>query len=452
MTDSPCGRQNHGLLIMRFAHQVFGWHPLVTMATCLLFSLLTQRSSFASDWPAFGGPNGNGSTTETGFPTQWSTDKNIKWRVPLSDPDNGSPIVIGELVVLLSAANDGKQRSTLAFKRETGTLLWKQTVEYAKVEETHKTNPHCPSTPVSDGERIVVWHRSAGMHCYDLAGKAVWSRDLGEFHHIWGGGSSPIIYQDQVIQLCGPGERTFVIALDKRTGETLWQTADEPGGSSSVQGKYIGTWVTPSIIQVDGQDQLLVPMHSRVVAYDLKTGKELWTVDGLSSDRGNLAYSSAMIGDGIAVVLGGFNGPGFAFKLGGQGDVTQTNRLWRNTASNPQRIGTGIITGGHLYMANADGPGSIQCIDVATGQERWNERRTAEGAHWGSIILADGNLYVTGQKGVTRVFKPNPARHELVAENDLGEHSNSTPAFSRGEIFLRTWQGLYCITQSPPER
>ncbi len=412
----------------------------------VVFGLVVRPAS-AADWPAFGGPHGNGTTTETGFPTHWSPEKNIKWRIPLADPDNGSPIVVNGKVLLLSATDQGKKRSTIAFDRNTGDELWKQTVAYAKVEETHKTNPHCPSTPVSDGQRVVVWHRSAGMHCYDLEGKSLWSRDLGEFHHIWGGGSSPIIYQDMVIQLCGPGERTFVIALDKHNGETLWQTPDEPGGSASSQGKYIGTWSTPSIIQVDGQDQLLVPLHSRVVAYNLQTGDELWMIDGLSSQRGDLAYSSAMIGDGIGVVLGGFGGHGFGFKLGGSGDMTAKNRLWHHTSSNPQRIGTGIILDGHLYMANADGPGSIQCIDALTGEETWNERRTSEGPHWGSIIYAGGNLYVTGQKGITRVFKPNPEKHEVIAENDLGEHSNSTPAFSAGEIFLRTWQSLYCVAE-----
>lgn len=403
----------------------------------------------AVDWPAFGGPHGNGTTAESGFPTHWSPENNIRWRAPLPNPDNGSPIVVNGKVFLLSAAEGGRQRSVIAFDRSDGKQLWKKTVAFDKPELTHKTNPHCPSTPASDGQRVVVWHRSAGMHCYDLEGNVLWSRDLGEFHHIWGGGSSPVLYKDMVIQLCGPGERTFVIALDKRTGETLWQTPNEPGGSSSEQGKYVGTWSTPSIIGVDGQDQLLVPLHSRVVAYDLQSGQELWMIDGLSSEKGNLAYSSAMIGDGIGIVLGGFGGAGFGFKLGGAGDMTTTHRLWHHTGSNPQRIGTGVIVGAHLFMANADGPGSIQCLEVLSGKETWNERRPSEGPHWGSIVSAGGNLYVTGQKGMTRVFKPNPARDEVVAENDLGEPSNSTPAFSEGEIFLRTSKALYCVAEQP---
>lgn len=395
----------------------------------------------AADWPAFRGANGDGITAEEGFPTHWAKDQNIQWRVPLT-PDNGSPIVVKGRVILQTANEDGTQRSTVAFDRQTGEELWKQTVEFPKKEATHKTNPYCPETPASDGERVVVWHRSAGMHCYNLEGERLWSRDLGEFDHFWGGGSSPLLYENLVIQLCGPGERTFVIALDKQTGETVWQTPVEPGGGPTA---FVGSWCTPALIQVDGVDQVLVSYPTRAVSYDPLTGDELWSVDGLTSNKGKLVYTSPMIGDGLAVILGGFNGPGMGFKLGGSGDVTSSNRLWHREQGNPQRIGSGVILDGYLYMANADGPGSIQCIDVSTGESTWTERRTSEGAHWGSVVYAGGNLYVTGQKGITRVFKPNPERHEVVAENDLGEHSNSTPAFSDGEIFLRTWNALYCI-------
>lgn len=405
--------------------------------------------AFADDWAAFRGTRGDGISLEPDFPTEWSPEKNIRWRTPLAAPDNGSPIAVKGKVFLLSATDEGKQRSVIALDRATGQELWKQTVAYPKVEETHKTSPHGATTPVSDGERVVVWHRSAGMHCYDLDGKPLWSRDLGEFHHIWGGGSSPIIHGDRVIQLCGPGERTFVVALNKQTGEIVWQTPIEPGGSSSAQGKYIGTWSTPSIIQVDGQDQLLVPLHTRVVAYDPDTGQELWDIKGLSGERGDLVYTSAVVSDGTGVILGGFSGPALGFILGGSGDMTAKHRLWHDTSRHPQRIGTGVIIDGYLYSANADGPGSIDCIDIKTGAQQWVERRTSEGPHWGSIVFAGGHLYVTGQNGVTRVFEPNPSKHVVIAENDLGEPSNSTPAFSDGEIFLRTFEAIYAIAEKP---
>lgn len=170
---------------------------------------------------------------------------------------------------------------------------------------------------------------------------------------------------------------------------------------------------------------------------------------GLSGNQGDLCYTSPMLGKNHGVIMGGFGGPAFGLKLGGSGDTTSQNQLWiHNEKRNPQRIGSGVIIGDFLYMANADTPGSLQCLNILTGEQQWQEPRTSEGPHWGSLVLADGFLYVTGQNGITRVFKPNSASYEHVAENDLGEHSNSTPAFSRGEIFLRTWNALYCVSQA----
>lgn len=423
-----------------------------SLAICTMLVSLLAANGEGEDWLGFRGTSGNAISAETGFPTSWGRNENIRWRVPLPAPGNGSPIVVGDRVLLLCAENEGRQRSTLCFNRTDGTQLWKQTVQFDKVEETHKTNPYCPSTPTSDGENVYVWHRSAGMHCYDMDGNPVWSRDLGEFRHIWGGGSSPVLYKDLVIQLCGPGERTFLIAFDKKTGETRWQSEIEPGGSASDRGRYIGSWATPVITHFNGEDRLICPYHVRVVSYNPLTGEEITFRTGLERDKSDLCYASPIIGDGAAVILGGFQGPAFAFKLGGTGDTTESHRLWRTAQSgNPQRIGSGVIIAGHLFIANADGPGSIECLHVESGVQRWSLPRSEDGPHWGSVVFADGNLYATGQKGTTTLFKPNTQEFELVSINQLQETTNSTPAFSQGEIFLRTDHALYCLSKEKTE-
>ncbi len=409
----------------------------------LLFSVV----ALGDDWSGFRGPHGNGISSESGFPKSWSPDENIKWRTPLPEKGNGSPIVVGDKIFLLYAEDEGKKRSTLCFSRKDGSQLWKQTVEYNKVEETHKTNPYCPSTPASDGEHVYVWHRSAGMYCYDLDGKEIWHRDLGDFRHIWGGGSSPLIYKDLVIQLCGPGEKTFLAAFDKKTGENRWQSEIEPGGSASDKGRYIGSWATPVIINIDGQDQILCPYPTRVVSYHPKTGEVISYCTGLEREKSDLCYTSPMVGDDIAVILGGFKGPGFGLRLGGKGDTTETHRLWRVQQRNPQRIGSGVVLEGYLYMANADGPGSIECINIKTGVPTWVHKRSEDGPHWGSVVFADGVLYATGQNGTTTVFKPNPEKFEVLSINKLNEDCNATPALSNGEIFIRTWKALYCVSE-----
>ncbi len=422
---------------------------LACLGLGLLWMAGVTYPAAASDWPAFRGPQGNGTTDEPALPLHWGPEQNIRWKFALPEAGDSSPIVSAGRVFITCAEDRGQKRTLYCLDRKTGDELWRQTVNFDKVMETHQTNNYCGSTPVSDGDRVVVWHSSAGMHCYDMDGKPLWSRNLGEFDHIWGYGSSPIIVDGKVIQFCGPGERTFLTALDLATGETVWETP-EAGGSGSRDGRYVGSWATPALHTVDGREQLVLGLPTRVGAFDPASGELLWWINGVSSDRSDVCYASAMLGEGIGCVMAGYGGPAMGFRLGGSGDMTDRNRLWYQDSTNPrnpQRIGTGIVIDGILYMANADTQGSIECLDLATGHERWIERRVPGGPHWGSMVLAAGRLYVTGQSGVTRVLAPNPDRYELLAENDLGDQSNSTPAPSDGELFLRTFGHVYCVSE-----
>ena len=409
-----------------------------------VLSLLTLCGpANAADWGAFRGPKGNGIAEGEGYPTTWGPEENIKWKVKLPAPANSSPIVAAGKVFVTCAADEGKKRSLYCFDRKDGSQLWVQTVELDRVMPTHVTNPYCSSTPASNGECVVVWHATAGLHCYDMAGKQLWSRDLGEFKHYYGYGSSPIIYQDRVILNCGPGKRVFVTALELATGKTLWET-DEPqkgDGETREGGGDMGSWSTPAVAQVDSKDQIVCAMPTRVNGYDLQTGELLWWCKGLSGPNNDVVNSSPMIADGFCIVASGFRGPSIGFVMGGKGDITGSNRRWITEKRNPESVGTGILLGKHFYKPNAK-PGTIECLSAETGESAWKARARD---HWASIVLAGGNLYATTQKGVTTVFKPNPDKYEEVASNDLDEDTNSTPAFSDGQIFLRTFEHLYCI-------
>ncbi|MCH7916451.1 MAG: PQQ-like beta-propeller repeat protein [Planctomycetes bacterium] len=399
-----------------------------------------------ADWPAFRGPQGTGLSIDPSAPTHWGPDHNIAWKAPLPRPANGSPIVSNGKVFVTSAEDEaGRQRSLYCFGRHSGTKLWVKTVHFGKRMPTHKTNPYGGSTPVSDGQRVVVWHGSAGLYCYDMNGKELWSQDLGEFRHMWGYGTSPIIHQGTVILHTGPGKREFISAFDLETGQQIWETeesAEGGNGEKRADGKYRGSWSTPVLAHVSGRDQLILMMSSRVNGYDPNSGELIWTVDGLRHDQGDLAYSSPVIAGDICFVTGGFQGPAMAFRIGGDGNVTKTNRLWRNE-KNPQNIGSGVCIDGYVYRPNA-GPGTIDCLDPRTGEILW-EDRGAGGDYWASIVGAGGLLYATNQKGTTLVFKPNPRAYEQVAENKLGESTNATPAISDGQIFVRTAGHLFCI-------
>ena len=411
------------------------WRRALTVASAtLLFSL----AAAAGDWPSFRGPHGNGTADGIDFPTTWGPEENIRWKIPLPEPGNGSPIVAGDRVFLTSATEDGHQRSLLCFDRSDGKRLWTRTVEFGE-DETHRQNPYGSATPTSDGTRVVVWHGSAGLYCYDLSGKQLWSRDLGEFKHIWGYGSSPVIHNGRVVVKCGPGERVFLTAIDLLSGETLWQTDETYDGEKSADD--VGSWSTPVIADVDGTTQIICAMSTRVNGFDPEDGRLIWWCEGLSGSRYDVVSSSPLISDGLCFAMADLRGPAMAFELGGTGNITESKRLWHVEKRNPNSVGTGVIVDGHIFRPNA-GPGTIECLEARTGASVWKERVRD---HWASLVLAGENLYALNRSGTTTVLKPNPEKYEEVASNELGESANATPAFSNGQIFIRTDEHLYCI-------
>ena len=409
--------------------------------------ILLSTNLLAGDWPAFRGPNNDGRSSESGIPREWGPDKNILWKAPLPGASNGSPIVSRGKVFLTSSIEKGKKRTLHCFDRTSGKELWKQSVTHSEEMPTHKTNLYGGTTPAADGQRIFVWHGSAGLYCYNFNGVELWKRDLGEFRHMWGYGSSPILYKDKVFLHTGPGKQVFMVALDQDTGKVLWKT-EEPvdgNGERNTKNKYMGSWSTPVIAKANDQDLVLCSFATRVNAYDPETGNIVFTCDGIRGKNGDLCYTSPIIAGDLCVAMGGFKGPAVGFKLGGEGNITDSHKIWR-TETAPQRIGSGVYVGGYIFMANA-GPAIFQCIDPKTGENIW-EARSPGAVHWGSMIYVDDLLYVTDQQGTTHILDPDPNKLKILHSNPLNEHTNSTPAFSNGQVFIRTYKHLYCIGES----
>jgi outer membrane protein assembly factor BamB len=415
-------------------------------ATFLLSIHLICLSSGAANWPAWRGPLGTGVCEEKNLPVQWSATNNVKWRVPLPERGNSTPVVWGDRVFVTQPV--GERRTLMCFHRADGKLLWQSGVTTQEKEPTHSSNPYCSASPVTDGERVIVSFASDGLYCYDFAGKELWHRtDLGRQIHIWGNGSSPVIYGDLCFLNFGPGETTYLLAVDKKTGKTVWKHDEATdyvhpkAGETANQGKtYLGSWTTPTLMKVEGSDQLLMSWPKRLAAYDPKTGKELWTCSGLNP----LVYTSPIFGDGIVASLGGFNGMAIAVRAGGSGDVTEPRRLWHQPKTK-QRIGSGVVHDGHIYIHND--PGVAECFELKTGKLVWEERlkgSSSSGVNWSSVMLADGNCYTITQGGDCFVFKASP-KFELVSVNSLREPSNSSIVPSNGELFIRTHKALWCI-------
>jgi len=420
-----------------------------TPAFLCLLGILTAGASVAADWPAWRGPQGNGVSEEQGLPVKWSTTENVKWRVALPAPGNSTPIVWKDRVFITQAV--GKERTLMCVGRADGKLLWQQGVTTQLGDgPTHPTNPYCSPSPVTDGQRIVVWYGSDGMHCYDFSGRSLWSRDLGVQRHIWGYGASPVIWGDLCFLNFGPGERTFLLAVDKKTGKTVWQHDEESGygkppagGKGGGDPRYIGSWTTPVVTKIEGRDQLLMCWPRRLAAYDPQTGQEIWTCAGLNP----LIYTSPIASGETVVAMGGFGGMSLAVRAGGSGDITESRRLWHQPRTK-QRIGSGVIHDGYIYVHND--PGVAECFELATGRLVWEERLhgpAKTGPNWSSVMLADGRCYTITQGGDCFVFRASP-KFELLAVNSMGERSNSSIAASDGELFIRTHAALWCIRAS----
>lgn len=409
------------------------------VAALLCFSPVLR----AENWPAWRGPEGQGHSTAKSLPLKWSKTENIKWQVPLTEPGNSTPVVWGDKIFLTQANKGGSVRGIRCFDRANGKELWKHDIMYAEPERNWNASWYCNASPVVDGERVIVTYGSAGMYCYDFDGKVLWKRtDLGKWEHGFGNGSSPVLYGDTVIQWCGPNEgkgRNFLLAANKKTGETVWEH-DE---------KY-GSWSTPLLTKVKGQDQLLLAMSADVKGapedktgflkgFDPKTGKELWRCQGINS----FVYTSPLASKDIAVQMAGFGGSALAVKLGGSGDITK-DRLWLHP-SNIQRVGSGAIVGDHVYIVEENG--TPHCYELATGKEVWKvEKRPGGGSTWSSMLVAAGRLYVQCHNGDTLVFAASP-KYELLAINRLGEGTYASFAVSNGEVFTRTTKTLWCIAE-----
>jgi outer membrane protein assembly factor BamB len=416
---------------------------IMKQIAALFFSCVFCATLSAGNWPAWRGPTGQGICAEKNIPLQWSDTKNVKWKIELKHQANSTPIIWGDRIFLTQANTGGSVRSLLCFARANGKLLWQKDVTFDGKERNWNQKWYCNASPVTDGKRVVVSFGSAGMYCYDTSGKQLWKRDdLGTWQHPFGNASSPVLYGNLAILWCGPdeGKNNRLLAVNNETGKTVWETPQD-----------FGSWSTPVIATVKGEDQLILgysrdiknapeSKNSFLRGFDLKKGKEIWRCRGLDS----FVYTSALVHDDIAVALCGFGGSALAVKLGGTGDITG-DRLWRQPRPSNQRIGSGVIVGAHFYLVEENG--TPHCYELKTGKEVWKAPRERNPVTWGSMIHADGRLYVLMRNGETRVYAAEPT-YKVLATNSLGqgEETNSSPVISNGEIYLRTFKHLWCIS------
>jgi outer membrane protein assembly factor BamB len=420
-------------------------------------------------WSQWRGPTGQGTTAETGLPSEWGPTKNIAWKTPLSGRGYSSPVVWNKHIFLTTSVEGavvpgaspaphvlegspfvhpdseaGDRSHTLvvvALDAETGKLLWERTAYAGTVYDArHRKGSYANTTPATDGELVYAWFGSEGMYAYDFQGRLAWKARPGAIRAFgMGTGSSPVLYKNLVILQCDDdnGEQSFIVALDKRTGKEIWRT------KRAIQ----ANWSTPVIAAAGTRDELITSGNEFVTAYDPLSGTELWRAKG----TGAWTVASPVVGHGIVVASASHVlKRAVAIRLGGRGDVTGTSQIaWerdRGTAYTP----SAVALGDYVYMLT-DG-GLITCLDIRTGAVKYEGGRPPTPARvWSSLVAYDNRIFLTNEEGDTHVIRAGPA-FEIERTNSIGEPVYASLAPVGGRVYIRTHSHLIAIGQPTSPR
>jgi outer membrane protein assembly factor BamB len=397
-------------------------------------ALMTVISATAENWPAFRGPAGDGHSTEQKLPTEWSAEKNIAWRAVIPGLAWSSPAVVDGRVYLTTAVAvdaGGQTLRVLCLEAATGKQVWDTEAFAAPITQGHKKNSQASPTPIVEGERLYVHFGHLGTACLDLKGKVQWRNTELSYSPVHGNGGSPIIVDDLLIFSCDGQAKPFIAALDKRTGKLAWKVQRETAASKKF------SFNTPTLIEVDGQKQIITCGSGAVSALEPKTGKELWRV---RYGEGYSLIPKPVFGHGLLFIATGYDRPNvLAIRLGGKGDVTDTHIAWTLTKGAPHTPSL-LLVGEELYMVSD--AGIATCVDARTGQVHWSER--LPGNYSASPLFAAGKIYFQNETGTGTVLKPGK-KFEKLSENPLNERSLASYAVADSALFIRTDQHLYKV-------
>jgi outer membrane protein assembly factor BamB len=468
--------------------------PLVAATACLI--------SAAADWPQFRGPNAFGVSDTTGLPTEFGPDKNEIWRTALP-PGHSSPVLSADRIFLTAFSED--QLYVITLERSTGKILWRRELPRMRKQKLHNSNSPASPSVATDGRNAYAFFTDFGLVSYGSGGEERWRVPLGPFDNPFGLGASPVLANGKVIQICDSETGSFAIAVDQKTGRTVWRV-ERPDMTRGFS--------TPVLYQPKGGAlQVLVAGTNRFVAYDVDTGKEVWWVRGLTWQMkptpivaGDIAYVLGWAGGAdqgnqaaipsLAEILkladanhdgklskqelagspyqkdvddADLNGDGFlearewekyrerrtlvnsvmAVRLGGAGDMTDKSILWRFYKSLPN-VPSPLLYRNVLYLMKEGG--ILTALDPATGSVLKQGRlKGALDFYYSSPVGADGKIFTSSEDGHVSVIKAG-ADWEVLAVNDMNEPVYATPAPVDQQLYLRTRNTLYCFGTTPQKK
>jgi outer membrane protein assembly factor BamB len=475
----------------------------------LALGLFAAGLASASDWPQFRGPNGSAISTDKELPVEWGKDTNIAWKVKLPGYAWSCPVVWGDKVFVTTAVSDKQTKPSGGFggfgpggggfpkggpggfgpggmmgkppdavyKWEVhclaaadGKELWKQTAAERKPAiAANPSNGFATETPAADGERVYTYFGAIGTaYAYDLTGKLAWKAEVGahpmQFGH--GTASSPALADGRLFIQSDNEEKSFLVALDAKTGKELWRTPrTERTG-----------WSSPLVWKNKARTEVICIGSPKVRSYDPATGKQLWELNGTNGQiKATPVAGEDLLFVGSGGGPGGFGGPGggagfpkgpggprggvggmgggnrplFAVKPGASGDITpkagdkSTDAIaWQLPQAGPSTPSP-LLYDGFLYVLE-DRNGIVSCYDAKTGKQAYKERIPSARGFTSSPWAYGGKVFCLDDAGTTHVLKAG-AEFEVLATNKLGEMAWSSPAVAQGAVFLRTVDHLYCI-------
>ena len=422
--------------------------------TLLLVVWMICNEVCGEDWLRFRGPNGSGISQSDKLPMTWSDSKNVAWRVALPGPGASSPIVLGNRVFITCYTGYGIDREDpgdvsalvrhlLCIDRSNGTMVWETSVPSAHDEDPYQgfitEHGYASSTPVTDGERVFVFFDKTGVVAFDMEGQQQWMTNLGTNSDPanWGGGASCILV-DELLIVNAANVGNAIVALRKDDGSEVWRL-DDP--------EMTNCWGTPIVVELEHRTELVLSVPGQILGIDPQTGEELWFAQ---SPIDRTVCASLVEADGTVYTMGGRAGDAIGMRCGGEGDVSDTHTTW--VAKLRSGIDTPVLVDGKLFWVSG---GRAYCADCETGAEIFKarlaesvgstERRLAPS--YASPIVVGDKIVMLSRSGNAYIIAASRDFNKL-QENQLDEDPgpfNGTPAYSDGQLFLRSNQYLYCI-------
>ena len=413
----------------------------------ILLTFFVNSNGQESNWTHFRGSHLDGISTDSLVPISWNDTTNVVWKTDIRGRGWSSPVVYGNQVWLTTATVDGKEMSGICLDLNSGKvlfdiLLFKQDTIYGK----HSVNTYATPTPCIEQGFVYLNFGSSGTVCVNSSnGLIIWKRDDLKCDHMQGTGASPILYKDLLILHFEGTDHQFIVALNKKTGETIWQTFRPAEFYVRLAPVGKKAYVTPIIVNVEGKDLLISNGAAVCVAYDVQTGHEVWRV--VQGEDSTIAMP--FCDDGIVFFYTSFVTPPegdkyvemLAVDPKGSGDITNSNVLWRLKSPILQLL-TPLVKDGIIYTV--DSRNNLNAIDAKTGNALYTKK--LKNKYNSSPVYAGGHIYFTSVKGETLVLKAGRTL-EIIAENRLPGEVFATPAIVQNSILIRNEFSLYRIRE-----